>query len=237
MQAPGLTLPQEFAPGRIWLSEYPILYFGCAFNARMTLIRMEDGKVLVHSPAPLTDENRAFVAGLGPVVTIIAPGKFHHFYARQWHDAYGDAELFICPSLERRVPALRHGTVIEDGARYSWSAELDHVVVRGSLIVTEVAFLHRPTCALLLTDLIENFTDETPANWVTKAWLKYVFRMWDHPKAAPEYQLSWVNRRKARACLERILAWDFTRIVLAHGELIQTDAKAAARRAWSTVLR
>jgi len=36
--------------------------------------------------------------------------------------------------------------------------------------------------------------------------------------------------------LERILDWDFDRIVLSHGENIESDAKAVLRKAWARPL-
>lgn len=229
--------PQEFEQGRIWLIEYPIRYLGIHCNARTTLIKAGDGSLIVHSPAPLTDATRQFVDGLGPVAVILAPGTYHHLYAREWANAYPAAELFICPGLERRVPALKDGTIIEDGAHYGWSAELDHLATRGSLIVNEVAFCHRATRTLIVVDLIENFTDDTPSNLALRIWLKVVFRMWNRPALAPEYSFGWINRRKAGEVVERILQWDFTRIILAHGELVHADGKAVAARAWASLLK
>jgi hypothetical protein len=52
------------------------------------------------------------------------------------------------------------------------------------------------------------------------------------PGPAPEYRFGWRDRAAARAALEWIVAWDFERIVVAHGDLIEHDAKAVARRAW-----
>jgi hypothetical protein len=37
--------------------------------------------------------------------------------------------------------------------------------------------------------------------------------------------MGWSDKGAARASLERILAWDFERVVLAHGDCIDTDAK------------
>jgi hypothetical protein len=33
------------------------------------------------------------------------------------------------------------------------------------------------------------------------------------------------------------LAWDFTRVIIAHGDTIEAEAEAVLRRAWATVLR
>ena len=83
----------------------------------------------------------------------------------------------------------------------------------------------------------ENITDSTPnVNWQLKLWWKAVFHMWNHPKPAPEYQLGWKDKTAARKSLKRILQWDFERIVIAHGDLIETDAKATALEAWRVPL-
>lgn len=96
--------------------------------------------------------------------------------------------------------------------------------------------LHRPTGTLLLVDLIERFGDATPnLNWVTRAGWK-LFGMWNRATLAPEYRFGWRNRSAARGALERILTWDFERVVIAHGDLIDRDPKEVARRAWRATL-
>ncbi len=114
---------------------------------------------------------------------------------------------------------------------------LDQVLVRGNKLIWEVAFYHRASKTLLLTDLIENFTDQTSnVNWVLKLWWKAVFHMWDNPKPAPEYQMGWKDKAAARKSLQRILDWDFDKIIMAHGDLIETDAKERAAEAWKKPL-
>lgn len=228
---------QEFVADRIWLIEYPIRYYGTRFNARTALIKTEEDQLIVHSPGPLTEEMREFVADLAPVSVILAPGTFHHLYAKEWANYYDQAEVFVCPGLERKIPALKDARIIADGRRYGWSTELEHLATQGSRIVNEVVFFHRSTRTLLVVDLIENFTDRSQYNWVLKFWLKYVFRMWDRPRPAPEYQIGWQDRNQARAMLEEILQWDFDKIVLSHGDLIHSGGKAMARQAWSTLLQ
>jgi hypothetical protein len=84
---------------------------------------------------------------------------------------------------------------------------------------------------------VENFTDDTPGtNWALQFWMKWVFRMWNQPQPAPEYQLGWDNRRAVGHCLKRILAWDFQRVLLSHGEPIEKDAQHWVRMAWQLKL-
>jgi len=89
---------------------------------------------------------------------------------------------------------------------------------------------------LLVVDAIENVHDETPGTSLSlRVWFE-IFRMWNRAKPAPEYQLGWKDKAAARACLERVLDWDFERIVLSHGELVTEDAKAVARQAWCKIV-
>ncbi|MBR9652572.1 hypothetical protein [Thalassovita aquimarina] len=55
-------------------------------------------------------------------------------------------------------------------------------------------------------------------------------------KRQPDYQLGWNDRKAAKASLQRILDWDFERIIIAHGDNIDSNAKAVARRAWKRPL-
>ena len=55
-------------------------------------------------------------------------------------------------------------------------------------------------------------------------------------RPAPEYQMFWKDRGLARACFERILAWDFERVVIAHGESLEERAREVLREAWQDIL-
>jgi hypothetical protein len=114
--------------------------------------------------------------------------------------------------------------------------EFEQSPVRGRLM-SEVALLHRATRTLLLVDLVERFGDGTPAvNAVLRACME-LFGMWNRPALAPEYRIAgWKDRAMARAALQRILDWDFDRAIIAHGALIERDARAILREAWRGVL-
>jgi len=55
-----------------------------------------------------------------------------------------------------------------------------------------------------------------------------VFQMWNNPEPAPEYRLEWVDKDVVKKGLEKILCREFDRIIIAHGNLIDTNANAAA---------
>jgi len=163
----------------------------------------------------------------------VAPGTFHWFHVAACQARYPEARTFVCPGLETKRPELRFDGILSDVPPASWKGELDQVVMRGTRLITEVAFFDRASRTLLLVDLLEYFTDRTPdVSFTLKLWFRPL-RMWNAPAPAPEYWMFGVrDRAEVRACLERILAWDFERVVIAHGDLITTDARAVVERAW-----
>lgn len=203
----------------------------------MTVIRLASGELMLHSPCNITAAMAKQISALGRVAHIVAPGNFHHMYTATAQAAFPAAKTWICPGTERRHPGLEYDGLLGDVAPVDWAGEIDQVLMQGTRIMREVAMFHRASRSLILVDLIENFTDATPrTGGALKFWFKYVFRMWNHPRPAPEYRMGWNDRKAAANCLRRILAWDFQRIVLSHGDLIGRDAHEVARKAWSGML-
>jgi len=227
----------EYQKDVIWLQEYPIRYAGTRFNARMTIVRLTDGGLFVHSPCEIDAHTKGAIEGLGEVKLIVAPGSYHHLYVPSAQEAFPDAETFICPGIERKRPEMEFDGFLGDRPDPRWEDDFEQVLVRGNRFIWEVAFFHKATRTLLLVDLIENFTDQTEdVNLTLELWWKAVFRMWGNPKPAPEYQLGWKDKKAAWRSLMRILEWDFARIILSHGDLIEDNAKAVARHAWERPL-
>lgn len=227
----------EYVPGRIWLKEYPVRFGWMDFNARMTIVRLDDGRLLVHSPCDVDAGLKDAIEALGPVAFIIAPGTLHHLHVGSCRRAFPDAATHICPGIEKKQPGLAFDRQLGDAPDPGWAADLDQVLIHGTRIIREAAFFHRSSRTLILVDLIENYGDGSGrVDRLLRFWWKFVFRMWNRPKPAPEYQLGWKDKAAAGESLEKILAWDFERIIIAHGELIETDARHVARTAWRQVL-
>lgn len=228
----------EYQSDQIWLKEYPIKYAGTRFNARTTIIRMSNGNLFIHSPCLIDETLKSQLHSLGDVEFIVAPGYYHYFYIHSAQQAFPKAETFICPGIERKLPDLTFDWILGDRPDPRWAEDFEQVLVRGNRYIWEVAFFHKPTRILLLVDLIENFTNNTKGvNWSLKLWWKMVFRMWENPKPAPEYQFGWNNKQAARDSLMKIMQWDFDRIIIAHGDLIEAGAKETAVKAWRTPLK
>ena len=230
---------EEYVPEKIYIVEYPIRFGGMELFSRMTLVRLDDGKLWVHSPCHLDPRLKSEIDRLGDVAYIIAPGNFHHLHVSDFQSHYHDAETFLCPGLEKKRPELEFDWILGNRPDPRWNSEFDQVAIHGTRIISEVAFVHKRSGTLILVDLLENIGDDYTheVGLLLKFWWKAVFHMWNNPKAAPEYQIGWGDKEVVRKGLQKILSWDFDRIVLAHGNLIDSNAKAVLTKAWEPVLR
>ena len=213
----------------LWVAAAPQTFLGLHLGTRMTIVQGRDGGAIVHSPIALSDELRGEVEAIGPVRSIIAPNAFHHLYAGAWAAAYPDARLVGPQRLVKKRPDLRLTATLEEAPDPGWADALDQVRVRGC-ILRETVFLHAKSRTLVSSDLVENFG--TSSHWPTRMYLKV---SGIHRKPGVGHSLRWMyrDREATRAALERVLAWDFDRIVLAHGDVVAERGRDVLRESFS----
>ena len=200
----------------VWVTERPQRFFGLPVGARMTVIRLSGGRLLLHSPLPLDAEIRAELDALGRVAYAVAPNRLHHLYAGDVVRAYPDARLWVAPGLPEKRPDLVHAGVLGDEAPVEWRGELEQAFFRGRPYENEVAFFHPATRTLILCDLAFNFGPRDA--WPTRV-LMSLLRSYGKLGPSRLDPLLIRDRAAASASLERILAWDFDRVIVAHGDV------------------
>ena len=75
----------------LWVAESPLRFAGLEVGARMTVVRLPDSKLLIHSPIAVTDELLKEVSALGPVSYLVAPNRLHHLCIESWQKAFPEA--------------------------------------------------------------------------------------------------------------------------------------------------
>jgi hypothetical protein len=225
----------EYVPGLVWLKEHPLTLMGTAFRTRMAVLRLDAG-LCVHSPVPIDDATRDQIERLGEVIALVAPSNCHHLYFGSAQRAFPRARTFGTIDVQRKRKDLRFDELIGAEPPACWAGQMDQVFV-GNRIMREVVFRHRASRTLVACDLVENFSAETPGtNRLLRVMLAAV-GMWGRPRPAPELRWFTRDRDAARTALEQLLAWDFDRAVIAHGELLNQSPHEAIREAWRWVLR
>ena len=214
----------------LWVADQPLRYLGVALTTRMTIVRLADGALVVHSPIRLTDELRSAAASAGRVRFIIAPNRFHHLFVPDWQQAYPDAQTFCAPGLDTKRADLKFTAILGDDPPTAWANEMDQAFMRAFPPLNEIVFFHRKTRTLIFTDLLFNIARHDSAYGRFLLRLDGAFRGLAIPRS---FRLLLRRRRpECAAFLNRLLSWDFDRVILAHGEIINSGAKPAVERAW-----
>ncbi len=217
----------------LWIVERPQRFYGLEVGTRMTVIRLADGSLLLHSPVRLDADLRRELDAIGRVRYVVAPNRVHHLYAGDVAKAYPEARLWIGPGLERKRPDLHYVAILGDEAPAEWRDEVEQVFFRGRPYENEIDFFHRASRTLIMCDLAFNIGPRDAAPTRFLMWL-----IGSYGRFGPSTLDPWLirNRDAARASLERILAWDFDRVIVAHGDVLERGGREALRRGYAWLL-
>ena len=219
----------ELAEGLWVMDGDTISFIGFPYEVRMTVVRLSDGTLFVHSPVQHTEGRQRRLEDLGAIAHLVTPNKLHHLFLGNWAEAVPDARLYAPPKLAAKRPDLPWHAELGDEPEPAWADTLEQVVVRGSFFMEEAVFFHRSSRTLILGDLIENHEPERFPP--VKRWIARRNKMFgDTPR---NYRWSFTDRKALRASLERVLEWKPERIVVMHGPLIEDDAAAYLERAFA----
>lgn len=213
----------------LWVQSRHLRFWGLETGTRMSVVRLTNGGLFVHSPVALDADTRREVDALGPVRAVVAPSRMHHLYVGEWLRAYPSAIACCCPSLERKRPDIAWQRVLGDEPEPEWRGEIDQVFFGARSLENEVLFCHRNSRTLLCADAIFNLANHPSS--ITRivailiggrapgtTWLERVLIR---------------DRRAAREQVDRMLTWDFDRIVLAHGDMIESGGREVLRNAYA----
>ena len=208
-------------------------FYGLEVGTRMNVVRLANGDLWLHSPVSLDPELRRELDALGRVRFAVAPNRVHHLYAGEVERLYPGARLWGAPGLERKRPDLAFAGILGDDAPAEWRGQIDQVFFRGRPFENEVVFCHRASRTLLLCDLAFNFGPR--AHPVTRLLMRLI-RSYGRFGPTRLDPLLIRDRRAARESLERILAWDFDRVVVAHGDVLERGGREALREGYAWLL-
>ncbi|WP_224240774.1 DUF4336 domain-containing protein [Hyalangium gracile] len=215
----------------LWVAEQPLKFLGLEVGARMTIVRLADGALWVHSPLRLTPERRQAVEALGPVRFLVAPNTFHHLFIGEWMAAWPEARAYASPSLiEKRKDLSFHG-VLSEKAPSEWAGQVEVLPWSGAPSLGEIVFFHHASRTLVLTDSLHNLASDAPA------FTRFSFRLLGGRTGRPS---TWLidrlinrDRKAARRTVDTILQWDIQRVIVAHGNVVEHDAARAFREAYA----
>ncbi len=232
-----MTECKQFAVD-LWVVEGPnVRDLGVVFTTRMIIARLSDGSLWVDSPVSVQADTRRSVTELGPVKYLVAATPRHVWRLAEWHSQFPDAQLWVPkPSpITLKRGNLKFTGILTDATPPAWAEDFEQVPFRGNPLIEEVVFLHRKSRTVILDDLIQNhpaLKDRPLRNILFK--LAGVA----HPKGGVplDIRLSFIHRHPARQSLDKLLSWDFDKLIIAHGVCIETNAKSFVERAFQWLM-
>jgi hypothetical protein len=97
-------------------------------------------------------------------------------------------------------------------------------------MVREVVFCHQESHTLIVADLVQSADSGSP---LLTRLVKSLTGTYERPGLPLPFRFGFRDKAAARASLERILSWDYDRIVLCHGPIVKSGGKAVFREAYS----
>ena len=99
--------------------------------------------------------------------------------------------------------------------------------------VNEVVFLHSSSGSLIVADLVFNLGRDN--SLLTNG---YLFLASAYRKTTPSrlFKLLIKDKQAMKLSIEIMLLWDFDRLIMGHGDIVNNSAKDALRKAYAWLL-
>jgi hypothetical protein len=224
----------------LWIAEQPLKFWGVEVGTRMTLIRLANGELVAISPIAVDRQTINQINELGNVTTIIAPNLYHHLFVAEFKAIYPDAQIWAAPDLELKRPDLPIDKTLTDG-RIGLDNEIEYLFFEGFNFfdlpkisaLNEVVFFHRASKTLILTDTAYHFDRSFP--WITQLSFRI---LGGYQKLQPSLleKLATRERDRVKNSIKRVLDWDFQRVIMAHGSIVDRDAKSQLKAGYESFL-
>lgn len=219
----------------VWIIDSgPLRILGMPVPVRMTVVRLAEGGLWLHSPTRFVPALRHELERLGPVRHLVAPNVAHWSFLPDWQRAFPRALAWGPSELQRgaqlRKKNVRFDRTLENEAPPDWAGEIEQIGVAGGAGFKEIDFFHKPSRTLILTDLVLNIESEKMPPAV-RPGLRLVGVAAPDGRA-PVYLRATIKmkREAARKAAERMIAMGPERVIFSHGRWFETNGAAALRR-------
>ena len=216
----------------VWVIDHPLRVGGLHLGTRTTVVRLANGGLWMHSPGPLEPELTAQLIALGPVQALIAPNAMHHLYLGENIRAFPQATVYVSPTLPAKIKGAFTYNILSDEPPVLWRDDFTQHLVGGIPKLQEVVLLHRASRTLILTDLAFNIRQSD--SWFTRFFMR-LNGAYGHFGPSRIFRTLVKDRAALRSSLNRMQEWDFDRIIVTHGEVLETGGKSVMRTqyAWA----
>lgn len=224
----------------IWVAEQPFRYFGLHIGTRMTVIRLANRELVVISPIRVNEAAVRQLSDLGQVRHIVAPNLYHYLFAAEFKAFYPNATFWAAPGLDTKQPELPIDEIISSDSSRQWD-ELETILFDGFKTLSlsgfdalnECVFFHPASRTLILTDTAFHLDESFPlltqfASKVTGGYKQLSPSLLE--------KIATTEKESVKRSVEKVLHWDFERVIMAHGSIIERHGKEKFRQGYNNFL-
>ena len=205
---------------------FPLRFFGIDFRRNVTLLRLGDGRVVIHSTAPFTEKDTRAIRTFGEPAWLVDATLLHDTFAKAGQAALPGA-AYLAPIGFTEVSGV--ATQPLDPPPLDWANEIEVLQIEGTR-KNEHVFLHRRSRTLVVADLFFSFAPET------RGWARFFARriMGLPPNlfgVSRFFRFLISDKEALQRSIKTMLDWNFERVVVAHREPLERGAKKAVQDA------
>jgi len=214
---------------KIWTLDRPVWFSGARLRARTTVVRLDDGSLLLHTPAPPTDALAAELRALGPVRWLVVPNCWHHLGTPAAAAHFPDAQVVGPESALSRNKALRLYMDIHDARFGEQVPEFETLPLRGVPFWDETVLYHRPTQTLLGADIV---CCAGPKDHWTWRWGARITGCYERERVPPDARKKISDKSAAARSLQAMLERPAQRLIVGHADVIEEGCRDRLAKAW-----
>ena len=198
---------------------FPWNVFRIDFARNVTLLRLRDGRVVIHSSAPFTPEDIAAIRGFGEPAWLVDATLLHDTFAKEGRTAFPHLPYLAPDGFTKAsgIPTEPLGSPPLD-----WKDEIDVLKLDGNRM-NEHALFHRRSATLVVADLFFSFPRET-RGWA-RFFIRHIMRLPRLFGISVFFRMTISDRQAFKSSMKALLQWQFDRLVVAHREPLDKDAK------------
>ncbi|MET1755656.1 DUF4336 domain-containing protein [Novosphingobium sp. RD2P27] len=235
---PPRDVLKSLAPDLWIVDSGPISAMGLKLPVRMTVIRLRDGSLLLHSPTQYRDELAEELRAIGTVRHLVAPTVAHWTYVAEWQRAFPQAKTWAVPALRDRAQVHKAGVRIDGNLRsvtpVEWAGEIQQGLVTGGGGFQEAWFFHKESETLILADLVQNLEpDKLPP--VTAMLMRATVATRATSGVHVRAVLS-LNKDEVKSAVRAMIATEPKRVIFAHGAFFTERGAEQLREAFAWLL-
>ena len=208
----------------LWVLHFPLRLLGVEIGRTVTIIRLANGKLIVHSTAPFTADDLAAIRALGDIGWLVDVTNFHDSHAKEGRSALPDVR-YLAPEGFSKYSGVAAEPL--NPAPAAWRSEIEVLELAGMPRVREHVMFHRASGTLIVADLLFNF-GRGGSLW-TRLFARYVMRLKNFIGMSPFFRMMICDREAFRRSVAKMMEWDFDRVIVAHGGIIERGGKERLR--------